>query len=254
MLIGGDFILEDEKVSMFIPFNAKRDIEKSEKSKEKNWYVSGYASTPHTDLQKDRVDPMGIDYKSYFLDHGWINYDHKQDLSELVGAPISVNASPKGLSIEGILFKSVQRAQEIHAIEESLSKGNYNRSLGFSIEGGIIERSPTDPHLITKSFLRNVAITPWPANTEATMEMVVKSESASESPEKKSDPLAQAINTICYARGRSNLNSLLQTCENSLRDSGNLSKSNLCLILQIGRGISYTEAKDFVDNYYKKEG
>lgn len=246
-------------LNLFMPIDSKSDVEKSERSEDKGWYVSGFASTPDKDFQGERIDPMGINYTDYFLKNGWLNYEHKHEIEDVIGEPTKVNTSEKGLYIEGKLYKSIPKAKDVWNLQKALAnESDSNRRLGFSIEGKVLERDPTDETFIRKVLLSNVAITFHPANPHAKLEAYAKSyELGYETdPEKmkgasalKRNPVSDAIAVLSYTASRRNADDMLKEAEQELRDTGMLSKNTLSLILQVGRGMSKEDACHIVDKF-----
>ena len=68
--------------------------------------IEGIASTPHTDLQNEKVAQNGINY-DYFLKHGYFNWDHKPGAENKIGEPWEVKVTPKGLYVKGIIYKGM---------------------------------------------------------------------------------------------------------------------------------------------------
>lgn len=193
--------VEKDRFSFFMPLDvAKAGADGAEmpgpKGGEKR-LIQGIASTESEDLQGEVVLKKGID-TSYFLKHGYINDDHKP---VYVGEPMEANITPAGLWVKAMLYgncthKSEQancadcRADYWWALTNSLERAKSagsNRRVGFSIEGQIQRR---DGNVIEKCWLKNIAITASPINTDTFAE-VAKSLSAQpwcEIPGNESDP------------------------------------------------------------------
>lgn len=241
----------------FIPLSS--EIKKSSSSKEKDWYVAGYASTADLDLDGQIVDPKGIDYESYFKDHGWINYEHEKGIGSIVGEPTKVEETDKGLYLEGKLYKSVPKAQEIWTLHKSLQQEGSKRQLGFSVEGYIT--SKTLDGRITGMKLTNVSITSHPADTHATWHGIEKSatmgydvnpatmgSAGSGDMSALRSEVAQALDVISYTMSKSQMSDILKEAETSLKSAGLLNTNDEILLLQLGRGLSRKEAQKFLNN------
>lgn len=236
-------------------------IEKSDKNKEKDWYISGYASTKSRDTQGDIVEPEGLDYESYFQKNGWITYEHQHDMASIVGEPTKLGVDDKGLRIEAKLYKSIPRAQEIWKLQKALAKeSEEHRALGFSIEARVKSRSMDDPHIITSAILTAVTITSHPANLDAKWRPVEKSAEVGYDTNPATmtgatalamSNVAQSINVLSYTMSRADSSTMLKFAEDSLRKAGCLNKNTLSLLLQVGRGISKADADTFIDKNLK---
>ncbi|AYJ74074.1 putative prohead protease [Bacillus phage BSP15] len=165
------------RVDLFVPIDLGESIKKSnENSTEKSWYLRGYATTPHLDLQDDIVDPNGIDI-SHLVQHGYINYEHQQGEEFIIGAPTDgTYVDPDvGLYLEAKLYKNNPYAKKVWELASNIEKSGINRTLGFSIEGYAKERDKNDPRIIKSTYITNVAVTTSPANPNATWEAFMKS-------------------------------------------------------------------------------
>lgn len=146
--------------------------------------IQGIASTETEDLQGEVVRKRGID-TSYFMEHGYINDDHKP---VYVGEPLEAKLTDAGLWLKALMYGNCAHKSETHncadcradywwaltnSLERAKSSGGRRR-VGFSIEGQIQRR---DGNIIEKCWLKNIAITANPINTETFAE-VAKSLSA----------------------------------------------------------------------------
>lgn len=240
-------------------------IEKSDRhGDEKGWYVRGFASTPDLDFQGDIVTPGGIDI-DYFVKHGWINYEHKQDAEYIIGVPTDkcyVDVE-KGLFVEAYLLKDNKYAKDIWDLAKNIKKSGLPRQLGFSIEGSIRKRDALDSRVIQELVIKNVALTKSPANPHATWDMFMKSWTTGHeiNPEKQTgaaalrrEHLAQAITHLSYVYKISDPKEYeqlwIQTSE-YLNDSGRNTKEIAVVTLQLSKGISRAEAEKFVNGLEK---
>lgn len=259
-----------EKVDLdiYLPLNLESDTVKNDDGEEEEkWYVRGYASTPDLDLQGEIVQPSGIDI-DYFINSGWINYEHKQDAEYKVGAPtrnsyIDMN---KGLFVEAILFKDNKYAQSMWELANNLNKEGINRNLGFSIEGFVNKRNENNTNVIEDIVIRNVAITTNPANTQATWESFVAKNwttGTETNPEEMTD--ASALRVESLAEAITILTSQMKQMEQAegngwsdvaeyLDKSGKFNRENGILLLQLSKGVGYDEASRYVDNKLNRRG
>lgn len=162
-------------------------IDKVEKSDQDDdtYLVAGLASTPDRDLQGEQIDPSGLDI-GYLLNSGWIDFEHDQD--QVIGVPTSnTHVDAKGLFLEAKLFKNMPQVQDIIKLYHNIKDNGINRSLGFSIEGNVIERDSDDDSIIRQVQITGVAVTKNPANTHATWELLTKSLFNNETPEASED-------------------------------------------------------------------
>ncbi|RME85151.1 MAG: hypothetical protein D6785_04780 [Planctomycetota bacterium] len=129
------------------------------------WVISGLASTPSRDRQKEVVLPDGMDLSPIDEGKGIINFEHLKGPENLVGVLDSYKKTPNGLFIKGRLFKNHKRAKAIYEIMSSLNKADKGR-VGLSVEGKILERDSKDPAIIKKCKITGVAITFNPVNQD----------------------------------------------------------------------------------------
>lgn len=158
------------------------------------------------DLQGDIVDPDGLDI-SHFIREGWVNYEHQQGEEYRIGAPTDKTYIDKniGLYVEAKLNKSNPHAQSVWNLANNIAKSGIDRKLGFSIEGMAKERDKTDPRIIRKASITNIALTTSPANPNATWETFMKSflTGHGTTPETQTD--AAALRTESFAQNLYNL-------------------------------------------------
>lgn len=142
-------------------------------------FIEGVASTPAKDLQNETVVQKGMDLR-YFLKHGYFNNDHKPGFKNKVGEPTHAEIkrikdhsgkSVLCLWVEGYLWPkgAHQVADDIWELARALKASGSDRSLGFSIQGKVLER---DGQKILKAWIQDVAITPSPVNTRTWMDLV----------------------------------------------------------------------------------
>lgn len=136
--------------------------------------IGGWASTATRDFQGESIDPVGIDC-SYFIKHGWIDWEH--DTDEKIGEPTenTFTDSSKGLYVEAKLFPNNPYVKKLLRLTDDLESINSDRKIGFSIEGEIGERDEYDDTIIRSVLITGVAVTGNPANPDATWDYIQKS-------------------------------------------------------------------------------
>lgn len=255
----------ETKYSIFVPVDISSSVNKSETEGDGEWYVQGYATTPDLDLQGDIILPQGINM-DYFLTKGWINYEHKQDAQYIIGVPtdnchVDLN---KGLFVEARLMKDNEYARSMWALANTIQKSGINRQLGFSIEGSVISRNSRDRRIIEGVAIKNVALTTHPANPQATWETLVKSWTTGygTTPETQQDAgalrrehfadditnLTYAVKNVAKMYGMSDKEKdfVLREVAKSL-DEENPTEDYGAIMLQLARGVSLQQAKDFIE-------
>lgn len=256
--------------NMFVPIDIKESIKKNDDTpSERSWYLQGYATTTDLDRQDDIVDPAGIDI-SYFMNHGYINYEHKQGDFYKVGVPTEgTYVDPDvGLYLECKLYKENPYAKSMWDLANNISKSGVDRKLGFSVEGFCLARDKDDPRIMRKLRVTNVAVTTNPANPQATWEHIMKSFQAGYgiTPEDSID--AGALSPENFARSLYNLTWALKETDDSkfeevwkkvgiyLDDMNRNMPECAVLFLQISKGMSRSEALEHIKTVYspnKKE-
>jgi hypothetical protein len=136
--------------------------------------VEGIASTPHTDLQNEEVNQKGIDF-SYFLKHGYFNWDHKPGADNKIGEPWEVKVTPNGLYVKGMLYQGKKVADAVwEHIKTLATNPQSKRRVGFSLQGKTLLRKGQK---IARCWIQDIAITTAPINHHTYLD-VVKSLSA----------------------------------------------------------------------------
>ena len=146
------------------------DISKAKESDDgKVRVIEGIASTPDVDLQNEKVVVKGIDY-SYFLKHGYFNWDHQKGPDNKVGEPWICKAVPEGLYVKGFLYKGKKVADALWEHIQSLkSNPQSNRKVGFSLEGKTLLKKGQN---ILKCWIKDIAITTAPINYNTYLDVV----------------------------------------------------------------------------------
>jgi hypothetical protein len=163
-----------DEFQFFVPMDIAKSDDLGETKGSKR-LIQGIASTEHVDLQGETVVQSGID-TSYFMKYGWINDDHRQGPEHKVGEPLECRATKAGLWIKALLYKGNgdERCDYWWNLIQTLERSGSPRKVGFSIEGKIIRRAGKS---ILKCWLKDIAITASPVNTNSWAE-IVKSLSA----------------------------------------------------------------------------
>jgi len=154
----------EESFNFWIPIS-KASSEKDGKDR----VVEGIVSTPHLDLQNERVVQNGIDF-NYFLKHGYFNWDHKPGADNKIGEPQECRITPKGLYVKGLIYKGKKVADSVweHIIALS-NNSTANRKVGFSLQGKTVRRNGNS---IIKCWIQDVAITTAPINYNTYLDIV----------------------------------------------------------------------------------
>lgn len=160
-------------------FNFEFDVEVFQKAAPdgKEWRIGGIVSTDGLDRQGETLLQEGLDFHP-FLKGGYFNDNHDAATEAAVGYPTKAELRElpngrKGWYVEGYLLKGHKRAESLWDLANALQKSD--RRLGFSVEGQIVERDPTDPKKVKKAIVREVAITRCPVNTETSLNVLAKS-------------------------------------------------------------------------------
>lgn len=141
--------------------------------------IGGIISTDTVDLQGDQILQSGCDW-SYFLKRGWFNYEHKPGAENIVGIPkavksVTLDGGKQGTRVEGFLLLDRPRANEVYQAAKAIQKSGEGRSIGFSVEGQVLQRDPTNSKIVTKSRILNVSVTAHPVNPDARLEVLARS-------------------------------------------------------------------------------
>lgn len=142
-----------------------------QKGADGEWRVAGIASTSSVDRQGEVIIPEGIDATPIAKGKGFFNWDHDNSPENTVGVLDSYKKTPAGMFVEGRLFKNHTRAKAVYEIMSSLNKGDTGR-VGMSVEGKVIERDKTNPSIIKRCLIKNVALTMNPVNQDTFADIV----------------------------------------------------------------------------------
>lgn len=157
------------KFNFFIPAT----IEKGGKGEGKQIRIKGIASTGDKDLEGHELSMSGFDFTP-LLKEGYFNWNHKakDDPSCIIGRPDVAMVQKNGdLYVEGFLYSSSKKAQEVAKLAETLEKEDPERRLGFSIEG-YAPKDLVGSGKITKGVITGIAITHVPINGNTLMQIM----------------------------------------------------------------------------------
>ena len=146
----------------------KAEIDKDNRQTAK---IAGVISTDEVDLQGERVLQKGLDF-SYFLKKGVFNYEHQAGAQNLLGYPTKVTQRKGYTEVEGVLLLDKPKARDIFETASAMRKAGGHRTLGFSVEGQVMERDPENPKIVTKAKVINCAITSNPINPDTSLELI----------------------------------------------------------------------------------
>lgn len=158
------------------PFSDMRLV-KSAEGEDGSWKFAGIASDETEDADGEVILRKAIDL-SYAQERGYVNWNHskspadqigyltkcvmvdeplRDELSKSLGTEVKKTAT---VYVEGALYPTVPRAQEVQNIMKSMPL-TYG-GLGLSVEGSLAKAGKR----ITRAIVRGVAFTPYPAHTK----------------------------------------------------------------------------------------
>jgi hypothetical protein len=174
--------LQPEEEIVLFEMPVEFDLEKSES--EGRRFVSGYATTEAPDIDGESLLLKGLDWQP-LQERGFINYDHQKrviaggKMPIIIGWPTEVKMLEKGLHVTGELMNGDPMASEQNRLANemwelgiALKKSGGNRSLAYSIEGGVLERRGKK---LVRTRATMVALTHKPVNPECSVEVFAKS-------------------------------------------------------------------------------
>ena len=161
-----------ESFSVWTPFTA---LKKSGEAEAMTGRIGGIISTESKDFQGESIAQAGVDW-SYFLKHGWFNYEHKSGPDNVLGHPEMVTTNDGTTRVEGVLYLAKPKAKEIYDTAVAMAKAGNHRTLGFSVEGQVLAR---ESKKILKARVLNVAVTAHPVNPDARLQVLSKAFGAS---------------------------------------------------------------------------
>ena len=162
---------ELDSYSAWVPID--NDLIKSIEIDENGDYiVQGVMTADNLDEEDDSIAPEGMDC-SYFLDKGWVKYEHGNNPQQFIGEPLEVKIGQfthptrhevvNGIFVKTRLFANRKLAQEAIQTMQDLQKSNTKRTMGWSIEGNVLKRNSSGK--VVRSVLRNLVLTMNPVNT-----------------------------------------------------------------------------------------
>lgn len=154
--------------------------------------IGGVCSTDDLDFEGESIAQDGLDW-SYFLQHGWFNHEHQQGPSAVLGHPVKVEpVDEKRTRVEGVLYLAKELGKQVYETAMALKKAGGDRSLGFSIEGQVLQRCPKNAKKVLKARVINVAITSAPVNPHTNLELIARSMTAAAGYQEPAVPDADA--------------------------------------------------------------
>ncbi len=195
-------LLENDEFCVWSPLDSSV-IEKAEQAGvdvEASRPIGGWCSTEDLDRQDEVVVAKGLDF-SEFVSFGYFNDNHRQDTSSVLGYPrIARLEKSSRWWTEGNLLVGYPPADRVWELAKALKKSRAPRSLGFSIEGKVLERD--GGHRIVRAKVRNVAITNAPVNTGCTWKILSKAFSSDSKVELAARKALAKSSTQAQSRGR----------------------------------------------------
>ena len=138
-------------------------------------HFHGYMSTGVTDRLRENLVQEGMCFDEY-MRFGWFNDNHIQMAGAILGYPTvaELHRHPihglrwytQGYLLEG---EGLSRVDEVYNILRALENVE-TRKMGLSVEGKIIQRTGAT---VTKTKIRNTAITPYAVNSGCPMELLL---------------------------------------------------------------------------------
>jgi len=146
-------------------------------------WIQGILSTESRDADGEIVLQNGLDF-SYFLRHGWFNDNHDQSTGSGLGFPTEIqrveHQGKPATRVVGYLLPTA-RGREVYELAKAAAA--EGRPLGFSIEGGIMQRIGPDGKTVAKAIVRDAAIARHPKNIGTTLDVLAKALKSGEFPE-----------------------------------------------------------------------
>lgn len=160
----------------WVPMTLQKASDTEEDSEEiTKAMIGGICSTSDMDFEGETIEQGGLDW-DYFLNHGWFNHEHQQGTANVLGHPTKIEpVGDNKTRVEGVLYLDKKLGQEIYETARAMQKAGGERSLGFSVEGQVLMRDPTQPKRVLKARVLNVAITSAPVNPHTNLELIARS-------------------------------------------------------------------------------
>lgn len=149
------------------------------------WKFGGIASSEAIDAEGDVILRKVLDV-SYLAKRGYVNWDHSRApadqlgfttraeiiepndvgrYEEILDVPLEKTVS---VYVEGALYQSVKKAQEVYEILKSIPSG-VEGALGLSVEGAMVRNEDKS---IARAVVRGCAMTPVPAHPDTLCRLV----------------------------------------------------------------------------------
>lgn len=159
----------------WVPFDV---VEKAGEKDTKLGRISGIVSSESPDADDDIIVQDGIDW-SLFKARGYVVHEHPFGVKRMVGEPLKIEQT----EVDGVQVTRLDAGLYLHdpdgkmLFEKSrmLKKSSDTRRLGYSIEGGILEREKKDRRRVARSKVHTVAITAFPKNDQSWFEPLAAS-------------------------------------------------------------------------------
>jgi len=130
--------------------------------------IGGVISTQGVDMQGETILQDGLDW-SYFLKHGWFNWEHQPGPENILGEPLKVIKDGDTTRVEGVLYLHKPKAREVYETLVAIEKAGTKRRIGYSVEGKVKSRLGKT---VMKARVLNVSVTGHPVNIDAHMELL----------------------------------------------------------------------------------
>lgn len=143
--------------------------------------IEGIASTEAEDQQGEVVLQEKMDC-SYLIEKGYLNWNHSHSPEDQIGKPLEVIKmdggpdTPNGKPctfFRALLLEGMPRADAVWNLAKSLENSHgfgTDRSLGFSVEGGVRVRQG---NILVETVVRHMAATHEPVNAQAVARCVM---------------------------------------------------------------------------------
>jgi len=166
---------------LWAPFEV---IEKADAPPGQRLAIRGVFSTEHPDLSDEIVVQDGMDLAPVKA-RGWLNDNHDKKTGSELGIPTrfyrtTVPDPETGAQVAATAFEGflIDDADGRRIYEKAKALRGTGRGYGFSVEGKTLERDPRDRRRITKSVIRQIAVTRCPVNPHTALDVLEKSLSA----------------------------------------------------------------------------
>jgi hypothetical protein len=138
--------------------------------------VSGIITSERRDADDEVVVQSGIDW-SFFKSFGKISYGHPARNDNICGEPLDISPTltddgVAAMKMRGQLFLWNPLGRKAWETAKGMAKSGARTRLGFSVEGEILERDPSDRKRITKARVLTVAVDPAPRNFDSWLDVM----------------------------------------------------------------------------------